>query len=95
MPGSEGEVEGVALACARAREMREGCPSEEQAGAAPKKTWPPSLPSIHPLSPPQQERISDFELKLMDIDSEQLGIPDTEYAATVKLPASEFQRICR
>ena len=31
----------------------------------------------------------------MDIDSEQLGIPDTEYAATVKLPAGEFQRICR
>ena len=31
----------------------------------------------------------------MDIDSEHLGIPDTEYAATVKMPASEFQRICR
>lgn len=42
-----------------------------------------------------QERISDFELKLMDIDSEQLGIPDTEYAATVKMPASEFARICK
>ncbi|KAK9817203.1 hypothetical protein WJX72_011042 [[Myrmecia] bisecta] len=44
---------------------------------------------------PNQERISDFELKLMDIDSEQLGIPDTDYAATVKMPASEFQRICK
>ena len=42
-----------------------------------------------------QERISDFELKLMDIDSEQLGIPDTEYAATVKMPANEFARICK
>jgi proliferating cell nuclear antigen len=31
----------------------------------------------------------------MDIDSEQLGIPDTEYAATVKMPSAEFQRICR
>ena len=30
---------------------------------------------------PNQERISDFELKLMDIDAEQLGIPDTDYAA--------------
>lgn len=26
-----------------------------------------------------QDRISDFELKLMDIDSEHLGIPKTEY----------------
>ena len=42
---------------------------------------------------PNQERISDFELKLMNIDSEQLGIPDEEYAATVKMPSSEFARI--
>lgn len=40
-----------------------------------------------------QDRISDFELKLMDIDSEHLGIPDTEYDATVKMPSSEFKRI--
>ena len=31
---------------------------------------------------PQQDRIADFELKLMDIDAEQLGIPDTDYSAT-------------
>jgi len=43
---------------------------------------------------PDQDKISDFELKLMDIDSEHLGIPDTEYAATVKMPSSEFKRIC-
>jgi proliferating cell nuclear antigen len=42
-----------------------------------------------------QERISDFELKLMDIDSEQLGIPSTEYKTTVKMPSAEFQRIIR
>lgn len=30
---------------------------------------------------PQQDRIADFELKLMDIDAEQLGIPDTDYSA--------------
>jgi proliferating cell nuclear antigen len=41
------------------------------------------------------DRISDFELKLMDIDSEHLGIPDTEYKSKVKMPAAEFQRICR
>mmetsp|Transcript_4162 Transcript_4162/g.8563 ORF Transcript_4162/g.8563 Transcript_4162/m.8563 type:complete len:224 (-) Transcript_4162:589-1260(-) len=44
---------------------------------------------------PNQDKISDFELKLMDIDSEHLGIPDTEYEAVVKMPANEFQRICR
>lgn len=43
----------------------------------------------------EQERLSEFELKLMDIDSEHLGIPENEYEATVTLPSSEFQRICR
>jgi len=42
-----------------------------------------------------QTRLSHFELKLMDIDSEHLGIPDTEYQCVVKMPATEFQRICR
>jgi len=42
-----------------------------------------------------QDRISDFELKLMDIDSEHLGIPDTDYKCSVQMPASEFQRMCR
>ena len=31
----------------------------------------------------------------MDIDSEHLGIPDTDYKCTVKMPANEFQRICK
>ena len=34
-------------------------------------------------------------MKLMDIDTDTLGIPDTEYDAKVSMPASEFQRICR
>jgi len=44
---------------------------------------------------PDQKRYSNFELKLNDIDAEQLGIPDTDYGTTVKMPAAEFQRICR
>ncbi|GBG70729.1 hypothetical protein CBR_g8027 [Chara braunii] len=44
---------------------------------------------------PNQDKISDFEMKLMDIDSEHLGIPDTDYASTVKMPSAEFARICR
>jgi hypothetical protein len=41
------------------------------------------------------DKVSDFELKLMDIDSESLTIPETEYKAIVSLPSTEFQRICR
>jgi len=42
-----------------------------------------------------QEKVSDFEMKLMNLDAEHLGIPDTEYSVKVKMPSSEFQRICR
>jgi proliferating cell nuclear antigen len=42
-----------------------------------------------------QDRISDFELKLMDIDADHLGIPDTEYKTTIRMPSAEFQRIIR
>ncbi|KAH0458278.1 hypothetical protein IEQ34_013593 [Dendrobium chrysotoxum] len=44
---------------------------------------------------PNQDKISDFEMKLMDIDSEHLGIPEAEYHAIVKMPSSEFSRICK
>jgi len=44
---------------------------------------------------PNNDRVSDYELKLMDIDSEHLGIPETQYDAIVKMPSAEFQRICR
>jgi len=42
-----------------------------------------------------QEKISDYEMKLMNLDAEHLGIPETEYSCVVKMPAAEFQRICR
>jgi len=41
-----------------------------------------------------KNKVSDFELKILDIDSDTLGIPDVEYKSVVKLPAHEFQRIC-
>ncbi|KAG8872485.1 proliferating cell nuclear antigen [Tulasnella sp. 331] len=41
------------------------------------------------------DRIAEYEMKLMDIDADSLGIPETEYDATVKLSSSEFQRIVR
>lgn len=44
---------------------------------------------------PKGDRVSDFELKLLEIESERMGIPKTEYQAVVKMPSAEFQRICR
>ena len=44
---------------------------------------------------PNQDRVSEYEMKLMDIDTEQLGIPETEWAASVTMPSAEFQRICK
>ncbi|KAJ8400113.1 hypothetical protein AAFF_G00401520 [Aldrovandia affinis] len=44
---------------------------------------------------PNQEKVSDYEMKLMDLDVEQLGIPDQEYSCVVKMPSGEFARICR
>ena len=44
---------------------------------------------------PSEDRVSEFELKLMDIDSEHLGIPETEYKCNVRMPSGEFQRIIR
>jgi len=41
------------------------------------------------------DRIAEYDLKLMDIDSDVLGIPDTEYEARVTMPSSEFARIVR
>ncbi|KAJ8523321.1 hypothetical protein ONZ45_g143 [Pleurotus djamor] len=41
------------------------------------------------------DRIAEYEMKLMDIDAEQLGIPDTDYDARVTLPSGEFTRIVR
>ena len=34
-------------------------------------------------------------MKLMNLDQEHLGIPETDYAAVVKLPSNEFQRIIK
>lgn len=43
----------------------------------------------------KQTRISNFNLKLIDIDAEHLGIPDTEYKTLIRMPSAEFQRIVR
>merc|ERR1711948_121285 len=43
----------------------------------------------------EEDRIADFDLKLMQIESEHMEIPEQHYKVLVKLPSSEFQKICR
>ncbi|KAG5178897.1 pcna-like protein [Tribonema minus] len=43
----------------------------------------------------KQDRISEFELKLIALDAEHLGIPDTNYKAQIRMPSTDFQRIIR
>jgi len=42
-----------------------------------------------------EEKLSQFELKQMRIESEALGIPDQVYQAVVTMNSSEFQKTCR
>lgn len=46
-------------------------------------------------TPAEHDRVGEYEMKLMDIDQEHLGIPDTVYDAEIQLPAAEFARIIR
>lgn len=44
---------------------------------------------------PSGERDSEYEVKLSDIDGENLGIPESDYDVTIKMPSGELNRICR
>lgn len=47
------------------------------------------------FSSPDDDRDSEFRLKLLDLDTERMGILKMEYSAIIKMPSSEFQRIMR
>merc|ERR1712184_139130 len=42
-----------------------------------------------------EDRISEFDLKLMQIESEHMEVPEQHYKVTAKMPSAEFQKICR
>ncbi|KAJ1641929.1 hypothetical protein LPJ64_006168 [Coemansia asiatica] len=42
-----------------------------------------------------KDRMSEFNLKLMDIDIDSVEVPDMDYQATVSMSAQEFARIVR
>jgi len=41
------------------------------------------------------DRAAEFQMKLMDLDAEALNIPEETYMCVIKMPSTEFQRICR
>merc|ERR1719171_2712657 len=43
----------------------------------------------------EDDKISEMTLNLMDIESEQMEIPEQEYKVVARLPSSEFLKICR
>lgn len=43
----------------------------------------------------EKDRISEYSLKLMDIESDFLNIDDMDYDSVITLPATDFQKICR
>lgn len=42
-----------------------------------------------------EDKISEFRLNMLTLDSEHLGIPETEYAAVITMPSAQFSRICK
>ncbi|KHJ80600.1 proliferating cell nuclear antigen [Oesophagostomum dentatum] len=40
-------------------------------------------------------KLEDVTVKMMDIDSEHLGILEQDYAVVCEMPSSEFQKICK
>mmetsp|Transcript_20460 Transcript_20460/g.46654 ORF Transcript_20460/g.46654 Transcript_20460/m.46654 type:complete len:179 (+) Transcript_20460:2-538(+) len=43
----------------------------------------------------EEDRIADFDLKLMQIESEHMEIPEQHYKVSARLPSAEFLKICR
>merc|ERR1711896_37646 len=43
----------------------------------------------------EDDRIADFELKLMQIESEHMEIPEQQYKVVAKMPSAEFLKVCR
>mmetsp|Transcript_34119 Transcript_34119/g.24622 ORF Transcript_34119/g.24622 Transcript_34119/m.24622 type:complete len:159 (-) Transcript_34119:64-540(-) len=43
----------------------------------------------------KKDRKTEFELNLITLDSEHLGIPETEYTSEMTMNSSEFSKLCR
>jgi proliferating cell nuclear antigen len=47
------------------------------------------------ISNADRNSVTDFALKLLDVDSEDIRLPDVEFDSVITLPSSYFQRLCR
>ena len=43
----------------------------------------------------ETEKSGEFQLNLLNLDTQALGIPDTDYPTTIKMSSSEFVSLCR
>merc|ERR1712139_476137 len=43
----------------------------------------------------EEDRIADFDLKLTQIESEHMEIPEQQYKVVAKLPSAALMKICR
>ena len=43
----------------------------------------------------ETEKSAEFQLNLLNLDTQALGIPDTDYPTTIKMSSSEFVSLCR
>lgn len=43
----------------------------------------------------EKNSFTDFRLKLLDVDSEEITIPDVEFDSVITMPSAYFQRLCR
>jgi len=41
------------------------------------------------------DRVSEYNLRLLDFDAELLNIPDTDYDVVLSMPSREFEKICK
>ncbi|NBU17043.1 MAG: proliferating cell nuclear antigen (pcna) [Actinobacteria bacterium] len=39
--------------------------------------------------------VTDFKLKLLDVDDEQITLPDVDFDSVITMPSAFFQRLCR
>lgn len=44
---------------------------------------------------PKTQKCTEFNLNLIQLDSEHLSIPETEYSSLITINSSEFQKICK
>ena len=43
----------------------------------------------------EKNSMTDFRLKLLDVDSQEVIIPDVEFDSVITMPSAYFQRLCR